>query len=160
MNEEQIRDILEKAFAEMRVENPQLKIESIGERAFCFRLGLKIANKFDGYVLDSEYNLDIGEKDSKRITVTIWLDAKPITREKLAIPDFIVHKRNSSKEDNLLVIEAKWADAKSNEVTFASEKLELIKEKFGYKHAVLLSLPRAWEKFSKERDITFIPISS
>lgn len=162
MNDLDIKAILLEALSEMQEENPLLKIESISERAFCFRLGLKIANNFEGYILDSEYNLDLRGNLSKsvpnvgRLLEIASLLKKSIKPHKLLVPDFIVHKRTETFAENLLAVEIKWHTANPLEIEFAEEKLKALKVKFEYKFCVLLVLPREWFDFPNRCSLKFI----
>lgn len=94
----------------------------------------------DNWNVDCEYNRSYDEvkKINPRL-VDMYVDENISaldTEIKSIFPDIIIHKRNS--DTNLLIIEAKKSQASKSSIDKDRIKLQLIKEQFGYEHAVFM----------------------
>ena len=166
MNENELREAIKSSLSKVIAENPSLiSINRIGERAFCFRFGTYFSAVVDstmnGYFVDAEYNRVLDEKEiegfAKYIEIAVEQGATDEVKRKLAIPDFIIHKRSPKKDENFLVMEVKWSDAPTNDVQFAKQKLEAFRSRFEYKFCILLTASRSTNDFVNNCSIEFIP---
>ena len=162
--EAQIRNWLERSIEAIAAERPQLRIDSIGERALCFRLGLHLSGLvLENLIVDSEYNFDLSGPDSKRVPNIGRLAELARTQTnntlRLVIPDLILHRRTEIQTDNEAVIEVKMSDAADLDAQFAREKVIAIRSRYGYVHAIVVTLPRDAVNFARNCRIEFIPIT-
>ncbi len=111
------------------------------EVALCHRLAFHLENskKFDGYLIDCDYNRSgINVKRSER-------NVKRHPREKVKNcgfrPDIIVHKRGSD-DDNLIMIEAKKASATRPQKRKAKKRLICHAKEYKYCYAFYVEFPR------------------
>lgn len=126
-------------------ENPRLKIAPKAgacERAICFRLGLHLARRAKGFVVDSEYNVDLTAKGHKTLPRT--------GRTGRVFPDLILHKRTSGTDQNFAVIEVKFKSAGKKAITEAEKRVERFRRYYGYKVGAVIVIPRRWDEFTSE----------
>ena len=104
MEDDEIKENVERAIQVLKTEDPVLAVESVHERSTAHRLAVHMEPLFAGWNIDCEYDRygtalkeleGIAECDDKRKTDRI-------------LPDIIVHRRR--EDDNLLVVELKKND--------------------------------------------------
>lgn len=108
----------------------------VSERAICHRLAIHLQKLFRGYDVDCEYNRNC--IDGIRKPKTIWIIERELNRRirqnnitstqltqitVSAFPDIIIHKRESNK-DNILIIEVKKEGADIINSEFDMTKLK------------------------------------
>ncbi len=154
MDKEKLEMGIRESFKKVFLEQPQLNIGVIGERALCFRFAGYLIGYFPEYHVDSEYNYDIAAKDPKRVLnegklkeLASKLKKSSVRKTRLTIPDIIIHKRSIYHDDNAVVIEVKFSDSSQLEREFDIEKLNSIKEKFGYQYSAMIVVPRKWDQW-------------
>lgn len=129
-------------------ENPRLKIAPKAgacERAICFRLGLHLARRAKGFVVDSEYNVDLTAKGHKTLPRT--------GRTGRVFPDLILHKRTSGTDQNFAVIEVKFKSAGKKGIAEAEKRIERFQRHYGYRLGAVVAIPRSWERFAERCEV-------
>ena len=124
------------------------------EVALCHRLAVHLekSEKFDGYLIDCDYNRSgINVKRSER-------NVKKHPREKVKNcgfrPDIIVHKRGSD-DDNLIMIEAKKASATRPQKKEAKKRLRRHAKAYNYCYAFYVEFPKKCVQEDSVRKIEF-----
>jgi hypothetical protein len=112
------------------------------ERAIMFHVGRHVAAQADAWgdvwSVDLEYNR---LHHSEREVVTKTVEGTPWYRGGLVVPDLIVHDRSrSSREANLLVVEAKLRPSRADRALDAA-KLAAYMEVLDYQYAAFLEFP-------------------
>ena len=125
------KQIISDALEEVVSEKLYYKVAyNMHEVALCHRLAVHLENsgKFDGYLIDCDYNRSKG-------------DPKKYPIDKGFRPDIIVHKRGSD-DDNLIMIEAKKASATRPQKKEAKKRLRRHAKAYNYCYAFYVEFPR------------------
>ena len=122
---------IEKALNEFVEEQGQILVNDASEQAISHQLAMKLAQLFNGWDVDCEYNRN-GE-DIKRLIYAISPDGS--ASERNVVPDIIIHHRMT--DNNLLAIEIKKStNQESNFKDLA--KLTAFKEQLGYQNTLFV----------------------
>lgn len=172
MNINQIKRRVDIAIQMLRVNDNYLLKHDANERSISHKLAMYLESTFGkNYDVDCEYNRNIEhERGSKNIDIlkSEWsrlngrninvLDEDMIV-EKSVLPDIIVHKRGSNKE-NLLVIEIKKSTSTVRE-DYDLKKLEIFTnqndpEGLKYQYGLFVKFHMNKERFKHPEIILFV----
>ncbi|MGE0640857.1 MAG: hypothetical protein AB7G12_13810 [Thermoanaerobaculia bacterium] len=146
MNAAEAEGIVEDSLAQLKREQPELFTLEVSERAITHQLAICIAARVGpGLSVDTEYNRHF--KEPKRLNLPPRRALDRETRATTALPDIIVHVRDTDAS-NLMVLELKrLGEAKD----YDALKLRAFKYELGYRHAahVTVGATRAGEPFSE-----------
>jgi hypothetical protein len=116
------------------------------ERAISHRLGMYLANEFDRWDVDCEYNRmgrDIRKKclnTYKELLQAEGLQLKVQEQRARIYPDIIVHRRGiEGREANLLAVEIKKSSNKIDR-RYDLLKLQSLRQELGYQYAAFLDI--------------------
>jgi len=145
MNRETIDNLVHKAI-DLLVENePQLLDLNVTERALSHHLARYLGELFPkSYNVDCEYNRQF--KDPKRLKLKPRKAKDNEIRATTVFPDIIIHKRDSDK-DNLLVLEMKKP---GESLDYDKEKLLAFRKELGYVHTAHVILGQRNDELVKE----------
>jgi hypothetical protein len=131
------------------------------ERSIMFRIGHYLApaieERWRYLSVDLEYNRRADEMAKKRVR---GLGSDP-NKQRFVFPDLIVHDR-TSKDNNILIVEAKKTSADVADVQYDYEKLKAYKQYLMYQYAVYIEFgtqPR-WQWFETDRELRSVAGSS
>jgi hypothetical protein len=140
MNREEISNIIEKALDLLISEQPELLDLDVTERALSHHLANYIA-----LLIPAEYNVDVEYnrhgQDPKRLYLPPRNALDRELRATTVFPDILVHKRNTDKQ-NLLVLEMKKP---SEDVAYDELKLKAFRNELGYIHTAHVVIGRNHE---------------
>lgn len=95
---------MQRVFESVRSEVPPLDFGDVAERATMHRVAHHMEEEFEGWNVDCEY--DRNDQVKKSLSGTAGCSQRKMTDE--IIPDIIVHhRRETGRENNLLVVELK-----------------------------------------------------
>jgi hypothetical protein len=129
------------------------------ERSIMFRIGRYLAplveRRWPGQLwVDCEYNR-VADPRQARVIKQVRLDGVPDTKRSV-FPDLIVHDRSgSSRDHNILIVEAKEDPADPGGVAFDLRKLKAYQRELSYQDAVYLelgTLPR-WQWMGRDQQL-------
>jgi hypothetical protein len=129
------------------------------ERSVIFRIGRYLAQVVEGQFpgrlwVDVEYNR-VADPAQAWVIKQVSLGGVPDTKRSV-FPDLVVHdRRGSSRDHNILIVEAKKDPADPRGVEFDLRKLEAYQHELSYQHAVYLELgmlPR-WQWMSRDQQL-------
>lgn len=166
MTQQDLRTAIGQSLVQIRNENPQLNLGRAGERTLVFRLGLYLSQNITATLpprclVDAEYNI-IPNGDPKALAVNKALRQlatklrRTVKNGKIrVIPDILIHERNTHAQ-NFAVIEVKFADCSKPEADYVEEKVRTMMDShpFRYRLGVILKLPRNWENFANDGNIS------
>jgi hypothetical protein len=169
MTQKELTDAISKSLREIGEESPLFQIDRIGERALVFRLCFYLQKNLSGIIpvtctVDVEYNI-LPSSDPKALAVSEELRKsaevlkRTIKEGKIrVVPDILVHERNS-QQNNLAVIEVKFANCSKKERCYVRDKIKALVDNhpFKYAHGVLLLLPRDWQSIASDENIKYAP---
>ena len=122
-----IQEVLNEFVAEQK----QLLVNDANEQAISHQLAMKLAQRFNEWDIDCEYNRN-GSK-VKKLIYAVTPDGS--ASERSVVPDIIIHHRMT--DDNLLAIEVKKST--NQEQSFKDlAKLAAFKEQLGYQHTLFV----------------------
>lgn len=140
MNQQQLTAIMAEAVNALYAEEGDIIAADIGERTLSSCVAWLLKAHFPEHRVHVEYNrADYEPKDIELPDA----EGEPTTRR--VFPDIIVHQPGTN-EHNLLVIEMKKS---TNPMADAGDifKLDRLKEKYNYAHALFLRLPAGADAF-------------
>jgi hypothetical protein len=147
MNRETIDKLVHKAIDFLVKYEPQLLDLNVTERALSHHLARYLGELFPkGYNVDCEYNRQF--KDPKRLKLKPPKAKDNEIRATTVFPDIIIHKRDSDKDkDNLLVLEMKKP---RESLDYDKEKLLAFRKELKYDHTAHVILGRQNGKLVKK----------
>lgn len=172
MNINQIKRRVDIAIQMLRVNDNYLLKHNANERSISHKFAMYLESTFGkNYDVDCEYNRNIEhERGSKNIDIlksewsrlngrNINVIDEDIIVEKSVLPDIIVHKRGSNKE-NLLVIEIKKSTSTVRE-DYDLKKLEIFTDQndpggLKYKYGLFVKFHMNKERFKHPEIILFV----
>ena len=138
MNREEISAVIEKALDQLIAEQPTLLDLNVTERALSHYLAIYIAPLVPpGYDVNIEYNRHGGDPKRLNLPPRDALDRE--LRATTVFPDILVHKRNTDKE-NLLVLEMKKP---GEDMAYDEIKLRAFRNQLGYLHGAHIVIGRS-----------------
>ena len=151
MKQHQIERRIMHAIDTLRMNDFYLLQNNCSERSIVHRLAIYIEQVFPEFNVDCEYNRNLSDKKRLLSVIPEGLDEDEYNRNRLVSPDIIVHKRDSNKE-NLLVIEVKKSTTSVNNSLreFDYEKLRLFTSAeygLGYRYGMYIELTTGPGKF-------------
>ena len=110
---------------------------SVNERSISHKLAEYLQHQFEGLNVDCEYNRHGADVKTQPAREQIWSDDRDA---KTVYPDIIVHRRGND-ESNLLVIEVKKTEARTDDISRDKKKLRAFTDPqcgFKYRLGILL----------------------
>lgn len=145
MDRSSIAAIVDKALNELIDDQPELLDLGVTERALSHHLANYIAKAIEwAYHVDVEYNRHFETPKRLKLPPRDALDRE--IRATTVFPDILVHRRNSDK-DNLLVLEMKKP---GEDLAYDDLKLRAFRSELGYKHTAHVILGRANQEIVHE----------
>lgn len=156
---EWLEDELRSAILMARKDDAVLFRRGASERSIMFRIGRYLAPVVEGrhpgrLWVDCEYNR-VADPAQSRVIKQVTLDGVPDTKRSV-FPDLIVHDRSgSSRDHNILIVEAKKDPANLRGMAFDLRKLEAYQRELFYQHAVYLELgtPPRWQWMRRDQQL-------
>lgn len=137
MDRGEISAVVDKAIDRLVAEQPALLDLDVTERALSHHLAIYIAALVPAeYDVDVEYNRHFG--DPKRLNLPPRKARDRELRATTVFPDILVHKRNTDKQ-NLLVLELKKP---GEDLAYDDLKLQAFRKELGYPHTAHVILGR------------------
>lgn len=141
MTREQVESAVQAALRDLREHDSHLLEFDVAERSITARLAHYMIPLFEDYAVDVEYNRH--GIDPKKMAEHVATTCQQC-RDRLVVPDIIVHRRGDN-ERNLLVVELKKS-TNSKTRTLDRNKLKAYKHELNYKFGALITVPagRDW----------------
>lgn len=145
---EVISEKIQAALTKLCANDEVLLMQGSSERSICFRLGLYLQEQFPEHVVDCEYNRTSGHTSTRKdfikrlrlqdaVRALAHRGSKMSSTDEVSVfPDIIIHRREDS-EQNLLVIETKKSTSDVS-YDFDWHKLKAFQNQLRYRFAVFL----------------------